>query len=679
VRLQRTTIPGLGFALCLATVLGGVPEPAPAFDYLEHSYLTDRACFLAQTTLGKLLSAENAGAPDNEGHEFLAIRYLALSLLCPLRWDKPYCNGGYKQAASVLHGPRPAEGQEYAITLGDLAALPDHLPWYGRIGGLPRAEDPGVIDLLLEWLEKPPGGMVEDVAEDACETGDELPWSELDRGLATDALALVAHPEPALSAAHFAPNRRRALLPGPHDPAGAYSFDNPQYLDMVLTHYHHFGAEAYASWVGFQHAARSAAETPCTALLLLSAEQAEDLSGPNFSEELWEASSESARRDLGCRLLAARLTERVLQWRKSADPGLTGPVVPWVDRLAQEQDAAGELGLRLASAFLSLPLCGSGLHFLQDNLSGGHLRTRPYATRIEETRRRHDHDSAVGVVAIFHGHPAFASPPQPFLAFGDGYLLGPGAGGRSLEEGLGLGQCIHHPPEDPETATNCLLRYQRALILASTAAALRDWASILPRGKYFEERHSLGRFLLSRPVDLVSLSDHLPYAMLHIGDLPVPWEPLSYQALVFAYGIELRARGLVQGFDLSLLSALGREATWLSGYHLGARVGAVDGPNNRLLLAAGYGFHWRWAARFLLDLVPLTFLGLGDGSDRGMLTAGLDPAIGLSVLPEGWIKFPLQVSLTGRLPTTFLDSTRGLVARGVLSPWLELAVGLAYF
>jgi hypothetical protein len=57
--------------------------------------------------------------------------------------------------------------------------------------------------------------------------------------------------------------------------------------------------------------------------------------------------------------------------------------------------------------------------------------------------------------------------------------------------------------------------------------------------------------------------------------------------------------------------------------------------------------------------------------------AGLGPVVGLSALPEGWIKIPLEVTVSGRLPVTLLDGREGRGV-GLEGWWLELSLGLAF-
>ena len=234
--------------------------PAPGFDYVEHSFTTDAACDVAQRELAR----EAGGAISDER---LAARYLALSLMCPATWDRPYCERGYKQlegSVNLLEEP-PAQSGDHAITLGDFSALPDHLASWGAVRGVPQAASEGLTTRTLRWLARTgdAGGVVSDVAEDGCETRVPLRWDLLYAEMREQSSAqAVGTGEQRLSPLARAPVRKVVS-----DPAGAYSFDNPQYLDLVLHNHGHFGAEAHGHWRGFHATARDLSEAACEEVL----------------------------------------------------------------------------------------------------------------------------------------------------------------------------------------------------------------------------------------------------------------------------------------------------------------------------------------------------------------------------------------------------------------------------
>ena len=100
--------------------------------------------------------------------------------MCPLKLGKDYCKADYKQAHSAISrlGAPPAVSRDHSLTLGDIAALPDHLSAFGAFKGLQGAESPGLITEILRLLgpdADEPKTVISDVAEDACETGEKLP------------------------------------------------------------------------------------------------------------------------------------------------------------------------------------------------------------------------------------------------------------------------------------------------------------------------------------------------------------------------------------------------------------------------------------------------------------------------------------------------------------------------
>ncbi|MFO1470407.1 MAG: hypothetical protein U1F27_05140 [Turneriella sp.] len=101
--------------------------PLAAFDYLEHSLVTDRACHEAQ----KLLARDIANAPAG-----IKSRYLALALMCPARWQSAYCENKRKTVRAAF-STGAAKAGTHPITLGDYSALVDHVTEYGHVQNFP--------------------------------------------------------------------------------------------------------------------------------------------------------------------------------------------------------------------------------------------------------------------------------------------------------------------------------------------------------------------------------------------------------------------------------------------------------------------------------------------------------------------------------------------------------------
>jgi hypothetical protein len=177
--------------------------------------------------------------------------------------------------------------------------------------------------------------------------------------------------------------------------------------------------------------------------------------------------------------------------------------------------------------------------------------------------------------------------------------------------------------------------------------------------------------------------EDLAPAPRHLGraNLPVPPPPFSYEVLSSRAGFDVAGRGLRFGLQLALADTLGTFATWLKSYRLGLNADLGDAGRDRWGLDLGYAFHWRWAARFTLDAGLLASTGWRAlGSPGGAVwQVGLSPYAGFSLLPEGWIKAPLEASVSYQLPLTFYDGARGFPgARLLEGHMLMVSLGLAF-
>ena len=148
--------------------------------------------------------------------------------------------------------------------------------------------------------------------------------------------------------------------------------------------------------------------------------------------------------------------------------------------------------------------------------------------------------------------------------------------------------------------------------------------------------------------------------------------------------MDAAGRGTQSGLRLVFLSALGREAGWMTSYHFGfmqTKRPFNDAFNgDEFLTEFSYMFHWRWAARFLVNAGVYTYGGFqGLGEDVSVLW-GLGPNVGMTLLPEGWTKIPLEFTFSYRFPLTLLNSRYGLTTEAIRGEahWLELSIGLAF-
>ncbi len=665
---------------------------AQAFDYLEHSYFTDLACARVQP----MLAARLAERPDDVG---LAMRLVALGVTCPQRWELPYCADDYKMAEGSLNRLErgPAESHDHSITLGDFSALPDHLASWGPARGYPRAGTDGLVMRVMEWMAAAygtSGGVVEDVAEDACETyglaSFDVMQADVDEALSR--LAVSGKPE-SVPDKLLSPLVRAPIKKGPRDPAAAYSFDNPHYLDLVLRNHNHFGEDAHATWHGYHSTALEISQTPCEQTLGLNADELEALAeefGGELEQVAWDELGEEALQREGCALVGSLSARRAREWARRGDPAMVAAVGPWLDRLAAEDKlprSGRVLQRALAQAVVGLVFEGGGLHFLQDGLSAGHMRTIRTRGGLLESRYDHDRDNQEGVAALVRTR----SGDYPIVAFGDTYLGGLPYHGSRVCDWISLVKA----DAGPTHVSDCLIQQQRGWLVAATMASLIDWALggvfIAPLGREEEaippcevlkglERWVCHVMPLEAPVafgDRVALLDR-GSPMLH-AELPVPPPPFSYEALSARLGMNLTGSAPQIHVSVTFLSELDVLANWLTSYRVGVAATLGDGERNQYLMDFSYNFHWRWAARFLVDMGVFAWGGLRNFDREVSAFAGAGPQVGLTLLPEGWTKTPLEISLLYRVPVVFASSNNGFFGEYVIDGhWLYIGFGLAF-
>ncbi len=691
--------------LIVSCVLGCVmlaSSEASAFDYLEHSYFTDAACHRVQRMLATQLE-------ENPTQDELVARYLALGIFCPASWSPKYCQDDEKLLLGSLHDldEPPLMSKDVSLTLGDYAALPDHFARFGPIEGLPLAGDDGLWEWTTIWMtRKRPGGVggvVEDVAEDACETDDLPDWphiqSDIDRYLERATTKPLEVPESLLS-----PMARAAIPRGPSDPAGAYSFDNPHYLDLILRNHNHFGVQAYSSWMGFHGAATSISARQCQETLALDDWRLGRIARrvPGFDHIDFDELPEDERARRACAMLGEVVRQRLHAWRSHADPDLLTPVqhaldiLLYDDRTATEPLSPDDAILaaryleRTTSAVMGLVFEGSGLHFLQDGLAAGHMRTIRTRGGLKEARHDHDLDNRHGVVAIFHTRQG----SFPFVAFGDSFLLGP-----QDPDAPGVCEAFDAGMSRAEVSM-CLIQHQRGLLTASSMASLLDWAlggtlygvaQIQPSEQnpypkpLCEEMQGVERFICAHLPSRATFvaGEDLPEGVrgdvMHRGSLPVPPPPFSYEALTTRIGFDVQGRAPQVNVSFTLLSELDDLANWLTSYRLGLTTSIGDGIEQQGFMDFTYSFHWRWAARFLLDAGASTFAGFRDFDEDAQFFTGVSPVLGFTLLPEGWIKIPVEFSISYRMPMNLFVARQGAFRRPIRDGhWIYAGFGLAF-
>ena len=684
-------IPAL-IALVLITV--GHIEESQGFEYLEHSYISDRACWQAQLKLGELLEER----PDDDA---LRARYLAMAIACPEGSPAHYCEDDQKTATAQI-GPvstRLWRRSHHHLTLGDITALGDHLGHPGPIRGLPGAEEPGLTRDFLSWFadkDGSVGGVIGRVVRKACSTNEEVSWSEVETDVDAVTSELFTHGEPQpIPSPFLAPIARHALNEGPGDPEARLTISNPHYLDLVLRNHHHFGAEAFDTWLGFHSASVAIAQRPCDATYAInrrkSRKMAKDLEA--FKEVDWKNLSDSQLAATGCDVLAEHTRRRLLSWQESADDVLSAPVNDFLNKLRElpaTTDDADTARLRyqldmVVASLKALVFQGSGLHFLQDGFAGGHVRTLRARGGLAEARHDHNYDNEAGVSAILRTRAG----DFPFVAFGDKFLLGR----HHVTPEHCDWQQFQTPSMTPKQVGACLLRYQRGLVVATSAASLMDWAS---GGMLFEPvdpsrctRSDLESTVCNMlPLMPVSSAGSLPPRAVseatgvYPGNLPVPPPPFDYQSLVTTVAFDVAGSKSQYGLQLTLLSEFDRFAHWLTSYRAALFASNGVGEDNRISGEFSYNFHYRGAARVIAEAGLGAVGGFqGFGGDEGLtFMAGLAPSTGLVVLPEGWVKIPLELSVSFRLPLTFFTSQHGFFRDSfeIEAFWLQFGLGLAF-
>lgn len=682
-KLPMTRLPTLAYAFLLSLAFS---TPVFAFEYIEHSFFADRACHEAQR---RLLHRMERVSTDSD----LVERYLAISLLCPLAWKRNYCEDGQKQAeASLNRLPSPRGSRDVSLTFGDLAALPDHISSFGPIRGLPPSASrrKGLLEKVFQWMATPPGrvtGVVPRIAQPVCEASTGVtPWRRVEHDIATH-LAIQDRDEelPSIPYPFLSALQRSAVPRGPRDPAAAYSMTNPHFLDLLLRDTHHFGEAAYSSWLGFHSKAVDIGRRSCRDTIDFSARTMRVYSAntPGYDHIDWKQLSIRERREWSCGVLAEHIRIHLLTWATHADKALVAPLEHLLETYTSTGDSAAAAGReRIVGLVMSLVFEGSGLHFLQDGLAAGHMRM---SNRRSMGERRYDHDldNREGVVAAVRT----AVNEHTFVAFGDSYLLGPPADPERLCD---LDKLAFS--DSPERVSDCLIAHQRSIVVATATASLLDWAL---DGFMYTDTPGGGpdcasgdpeeRFICrSLPLQAPGVPGHTqarsrPTSLQH-GVMPIPPPRLSYESLSISAAFDIAGTGNQLGLELAFYSEMGNWASWLRSYRIGLRSTDGSPDRNQFIADFSYGFHWRWAARFLIDAEPFVYAGLEGVRPERSLRMGLGPRFGVTVLPEGLVKIPLELGLAYRWPITLFTSGREGIETGLHTEahWLHFSLGLAF-
>lgn len=671
------------FGLFVALLAAGFLQPVAAFDYLEHSLFADRACYESQKILATSLG--NATV-ETKG------RYLALSLMCPVRWRPAYCAGGRKNVSSTM----TPEGRP-PITLGDYAALVDHITEYGRVRNLAGAEDHGFVDLTWKWLlPGKPAGVARDIAREECVVDHEPDWLTIEDDIDDFMGAWHARRQvPRIESSFLAEGKRAELRPGPADPSALFAIRNPRFLDLQLFNQTHFGVAAYRTWAGMHHTAISVADLPCEDVIDLDESTASRLAGTvgGFNHISWDKEKNPKFRADSCRLLSEVLRQRLKIWGRYVDNRFSMPVSNFLTDIENGHPSNETLLIlqRLPAQVVGLSFEAAGAHFMQDALSGGHVRTEHNGRSLNTTRRYHDIDSKNGVVVTL----ATREYRYDFIAFGDTYLLGEVAQERPKRELSSCERRSNNRLKKPAEITSCLLGYQRGMLTAANAASITDWAlggvmyntdnsasRLLPPPKCPADKSASAfvcAFLPLQPITPTATASGTNTGYLAREGLPPTPPPVDFQSLRIESFLDGAGYGTQFGARLEfLIPFLKRGGDWLYSYDFGFLMTMGDPGRQQLIHEFAFTFHYRLATRFLINAGPLTYVGFEGFSSRTNFFFGTGLGAGITILPEGWTKIPLELTLSYRAPWRFVDTNRGLEGQKMDGHWVGLSIGLAF-
>jgi len=667
--------------LCHATFV-----PLAAFDYLEHSLVTDRACHEAQ----KLLARDLATAPTGQKS-----RYLALALMCPTRWQSAYCKNKRK-TVSATFSSGTAKYSGHPITLGDYSALVDHVTEYGQVRNLPGAADPGLTDFTWQWMhpQKSSGGIAKDIGSEQCRDDKTPDWYKVEADISSFFHFWQKEKRaPRIASAMLDENRRGDVSPGPADPSTLFTIRNPRFLDLQLFNQTHFGAAAYRTWAGMHNTA-----------LAIASERCEDVVEPeesamrrlaegriSFSNITWSKKKNPHFRRDACRLLSEVAREHLQRWIESGDERLTTPARNLV--AAVTSGKAGSEGAAIADMLpahlAALVFEGAGAHYLQDALSGGHIRTEHRSRELNTTRRYHDLDSKGGVVATLGAR----HDRHDFVAYGDTFLLG-STPMSLLDADMRHCENVHKKgTAGRQLITECLLAYQRGIVTAANTASILDWSlgGIMYAGQNTVKRESLPvcptdgspralicAFLPLQPITPAATAG-LNNGYLAREGLPPTPPPVDFESLRIESALDGAGYGTQIGARLEfLVPFFRRSGDWLYSYDFGFLMTLGDPGRQQLIHEFAFTFHYRVATRLLINAGPLSYAGFEGFNSTTNFFFGMGLGGGITILPEGWTKIPLELTLSYRAPWRFVDTNRGLDAQRMEAHWISLSIGLAF-
>lgn len=658
-----------------------------AFDYLEHSLVTDRACHEAQ----KLLVRDLSGASADQKS-----RYLALALMCPTRWQSVYCENKRKTIPGILN-TAGAGKKGHPITLGDYSALVDHITEYGQVRNFPGAVERGLTDLTWQWMnvKKTSGDIASDIGGAQCRDDKVPDWYKIEADISSFfGFWKKEKRAPHIPATMLDEHQRGEVTAGPADPSALFTIRNPRFLDLQLFNQTHFGTAAYRTWAGMHNTALAIASQRCEDVIEPEESAMRRLAEgkPQFGDINWSKKKNPHYRRDACRLLTVVAREHLQRWIQTGDERLTQPAHQLVAAMASGK-TGGEsevIAQMLPAHLAALVFEGAGAHYLQDALSGGHIRTEHRSRELNTTRRYHDLDSQSGVVATLGAR----QDRHDFVAFGDTFLLGTSA--MSLLD-TDMQRCelaAKHAKPGRQLTTDCLLAYQRGMVTAANTASILDWSL---GGIMYAEQNTVKRdgkaplcptdggpralvcaFLPLQPITPAATAGKNNGYLAREGLPPTP-PPVDFESLRIESALDGAGYGTQIGARLEFLAPFARRSgDWLYSYDFGFLMTLGDPGRQQLINEFAFTFHYRVATRLLINAGPLTYAGFEGFNARTNFFFGMGLGGGITILPEGWTKIPLELTLSYRAPWRFVDTQRGFDAQRMEAHWIALSIGLAF-
>lgn len=661
--------------------------PLAAFDYLEHSLVTDRACHEAQ----KLLARDIANAPAG-----IKSRYLALALMCPARWQSAYCENKRKTVRAAF-STGAAKAGTHPITLGDYSALVDHVTEYGHVQNFPGAAERGLTDFTWQWIhpQKASGGIASDIGGELCRDDKTPDWYKVEADISSFFHFWQQEKRaPRIPSAMLDENRRGDVSPGPSDPSALFTIRNPRFLDLQLFNQTHFGTAAYRTWAGMHNTALAIASERCEDVIEPEESAMRRLAEgrASFSGIHWSKKKNPHFRRDACRLLSDVAREHLQRWIESGDERLTTPARHLVAAVlsAKTGSEGAAIADMLPAHLAALVFEGAGAHYLQDALSGGHIRTEHRSRELNTTRRYHDLDSKSGVVTML----GTRHERHDFVAYGDTFLLGSPA--MSLLD-TDLRRCENATKKSTtgkQLTTDCLLAYQRGIVTAANTASILDWSL---GGIMYAEQNSVKRdghpplcptdggpralictFLPLQPITPAATAGNNNGYLAREGLPPTP-PPVDFESLRIESALDGAGYGTQIGARIEfLVPFLRRSGDWLYSYDYGFLMTLGDPGRQQLINEFAFTFHYRVATRLLINAGPLSYAGFEGFNSTTNFFFGMGLGGGITILPEGWTKIPLELTLSYRAPWRFVDTNRGFGAQRMEAHWISLSIGLAF-